>query len=175
MRRVTIEYSDLTGLDLSGRNLSEYTFHVCKLDDANFYESCLSPYERTVFRNCTGRRVSFKGAGLKGAEFDHCYFEDSSFRGADMEFVSMRTPTFVECDFESTWLQGIKGGLDASKPRDNITSGSSFLVCSFGEVSPTAIAALVNSSYSFEKSSFSDLDLTTVTFEQARLRHKVAQ
>src|SRR6201996_7746157 len=85
--RATFAFCDLSGLDLSGRNLSDADFTGAVLEETNFYGARLeaasffgADLRRANLSNASMRRADLRGASLRGANLIGTDLYEADFR-----------------------------------------------------------------------------------------------
>lgn len=101
-RRVRVDETRATGLELGEAHLVDVTFEGAKLDYASFRNARL---ERVSFRNCRLDEADFGGAQLESVTFEHCPLVRGSFAAAKVKNVELHG-----CDLEgTTGAAGLRG------------------------------------------------------------------
>ncbi len=97
-KRVTIESSRLTGIDLAEGALIDVTVRGCRIDLASFGFSRL---ERVTFEDCLLTQTDFLEAQLDSVRFHSCDLTHADFRGARLKRCEFRRNDLTD-------LQGIE-------------------------------------------------------------------
>lgn len=105
-RRVRVEESRATGLELGEAHLVDVVFEGARLDYMSFRNARL---ERVVFRDCRLEEADFGGARLESVSFEGCPLARGSFAG-----VKVKDVTLTGCNLEG--LIGAEGLRGASMP-----------------------------------------------------------
>lgn len=87
LRRVSLQGSRLTGIDLGEAHLEDVHLKACKLDYANFRNGAV---ENVTFEDCVLRGADFQGARLRGVRFSGCQLIETDFSRAQLERVDFR-------------------------------------------------------------------------------------
>ena len=101
-------FTDLTGLDLSGRYTNVTNFHQLKLMNAIVGYSDLS---NLTFEQCNLRYANFSGANLYGTKFINCDLSHSNMSNAEFNGCYLEA-----CDITGMIGWGLGGG--GSSPQD---------------------------------------------------------
>ena len=114
-RRVRVEGTRATGLELGESHLVDVEFEDAKLDFASFRNARL---ERVIFRNCRLDEADFGGAQLAAVAFEHCPLLQASFDAAKLKDVELRG-----CDLEGiSGAAGLRGaGMPVGDALANLT------------------------------------------------------
>lgn len=106
---------EIVGVDLSGLDLSQWSFEKCDLRRADFYGAKL---ERTTWRSCRAAFASFVGCDLSEASFTNSDFNNVTLRrsnldgativGCKLTGADMTDVRALEIRFEETLLINAK-------------------------------------------------------------------
>lgn len=117
---------DITGLQLSGADLTKALFLQCRMDGADFNGARL---DEAVFLTATGSRVNFSGAHLKNfravkdsrldkANFTGASLQKANLRGTDLGAATFTNANLSDADLSETSLAGANlRGVDAANLR----------------------------------------------------------
>ncbi|WP_080506026.1 pentapeptide repeat-containing protein [Halorubrum sp. BV1] len=101
--------------DISGVDLTEFTFPDVEFVDADFRRGRLQNADLTAARFTT---CDFGRADLRQADLRHCNLSDSSFRRADLREANLQETQFVQADFSNADLR------EATLTRTNLKNAS---------------------------------------------------
>jgi uncharacterized protein YjbI with pentapeptide repeats len=121
-RRVRVDATRATGLELGESHLVEVTFDGAKLDFSSFRNARL---ERVIFRNCRLDEADFGGARLESVTFEHSPLLRAAFSGATLKDVELRG-----CDLEG--LSGAAGLRGAGMPLGDALANVTVLAAAAG-------------------------------------------
>jgi uncharacterized protein YjbI with pentapeptide repeats len=89
-RRVLVQASRGSGLQLQTSQLKDITFVGCKIDIANFRFSKLI---NVCFTDCVLNEADFYGAALTDVQFQNCSLVQTVFSGSKLQRVDLRSST----------------------------------------------------------------------------------
>jgi uncharacterized protein YjbI with pentapeptide repeats len=98
IKRVAIDGSRLTGIDLAEGALMDVTLRGCRIDLASF---AFVRLERVTFEDCLLAQTDFLEARLKAVRFHSCDLTRADFRGARLQRCEFRRSDLTE-------LQGVE-------------------------------------------------------------------
>jgi uncharacterized protein YjbI with pentapeptide repeats len=87
-RRVLIDSSRCSGIQLQASMLKDVTFINCKLNVANFRFSKL---KHISFRGCTLDEADFYAAELESVDFENCNLDKTEFSNSKLKHVDLRS------------------------------------------------------------------------------------
>src|ERR1700743_3346972 len=93
--RAVFAFTDLSGLDLSGRNLSDADFTGALLEETNFQGARL---DSASFFGSDLRRANLAGASMRRTDMRGCSLRGANLIGADLYEADLREGTIAEKD-----------------------------------------------------------------------------
>ena len=125
VHRGVVEFEDLRGMDLSGKNLSGMLFGKSELSFANFEGSKL---DEVSFGAAKIYSTSFKNVVVTaGVNFFECYARNSNFQGVHLSNANFYHADLVGADFTDAVLEHCDFG--AAMFQDAIFDGAQMIEC----------------------------------------------
>jgi uncharacterized protein YjbI with pentapeptide repeats len=103
-RRVLVQDSRCSGMQLQTSALRDITFSNCKLDVANFR---FSKFKNVRFKDCILDEADFYAAELENVDFQNCRMDMASFSGAKLKGVDFRSSDITGI----VGINGLAGGI----------------------------------------------------------------
>ncbi|MSP95399.1 MAG: pentapeptide repeat-containing protein [Alphaproteobacteria bacterium] len=97
--RAVFAFSDLFGLDLSGRNLADADFTGAYLEKTNLAGARL---DSTSFFGASLKRANLTGASLRRADMRGAKLRATDFRGTILQGIKLSLDAAVEAIFDET-------------------------------------------------------------------------
>jgi uncharacterized protein YjbI with pentapeptide repeats len=180
-KRASLKFVDFSGIDLSGRNLTDAELTGCAFENAKLIKTI---FERAVLFACDFRkadlrgarmaRADMRGANLRGADLSHADLTQSDFREGEVAVADKKNGMLVikhrmrPGDAEGTLFVGAT--LDGSQFNGAQAKGADFQDCS---MKGTKLTGAILKDCNLAGADLQDADLTGARLEGAHFEDAI--